>query len=363
MVFWSSVLFVKHLSVFLKLVAMKWLVRKFTLAILICSVWACNFNPDQLIPPQWDTNFIGPLVRVNASLDDILNIGDQQFSESFSICDLLMQPNCSGSIIIPPIPSTDLPESDISYTDIYNLITLDSGIISLTIDNGLPINVTSLTIEIRNDDNSLVVGWNLDSVLSANGGSRTFSDDLQGRTLTSNFKIRFLNFSSDGSGGVVSINPNQSLGFVFDVIALKVGEVNLVPGNRFSLGDTTEFELDDGIIINSEPLTGSLNFICDNGFPAAFSVQAYFLNEAKDMVLDSLFPSGIVFPTQADSVTILTTEINEERILKMKAASFVVSRMDWVAVSDPPGLNQAILDKTDSLKITMVAEIKVRVKP
>jgi hypothetical protein len=329
-------------------------------------VWffsACDFSPDNLVPPQWDTSFIGPLVRSSASLDKILNIEDQFFSQEFNFCDLVG--NCNVTLpFIPPIPGTDLPEDTANYSDIYNLLTLDSGTINLRIVNNLPINVKSgLLIEIANANGTALVSFNMGSDLSGNGGNVSFSEDLAGKSLTSKFFVRVKNFASDGSGSPVFIDPNQKIQFEFEVITLKVRRVSLVPGNRFSLVDTSAFVLDDGVVINSQPLTGTLNFLVENQFPAAFSVQAYFLNEAMDMVLDSLFPSGLVLPTKGDSVTVLQTEINEERLLKLKAASFIATRMDWVAVSDPPGLNQAILENTDSLKITMVAELKVRIKP
>ena len=332
----------------------------YLLALILIQV-ACNFNPDNLVPPQWDTSFIGPLVRTSASLDKILDIEDQHFSDEFVLCDLPSLPTCTGPIIVPPVsPPIDLPSDTLNYTDIYNQITLDSGIINLTISNDLPMNIKAgLTVEINNSDGSNLVSFVLGTDLQPNQ-SAFFTDNLSGRSLSSAFIVEFKDFASDGSGGVVNLTGTEKIGFEFEVITLKVREVSLVPGNVFSLADTSEFTLDDGIVINSQPLTGSLNLICDNQFAAGFAFQAYFLNEAKNLVLDSLLPNGVVYP---DSVSTLTTEITEERLLNLKSAAWVVSKMDWIAVPNDPSFNQVILFNTDSLNVTMVAELKVRIKP
>ncbi len=341
---------------------MKKLVPSIALVAAMLLPFGCNFNPDQLVPPQWDTQFIGPLLRTNASLDNILDIGDQQFQEEFVICDLIGQPNCQGQIIVPPIPPTDLPSDTISYTDIYNQITLDSGILNLDITNTLPFNVKAgLVIEIKNTDGSIVVSFTLSQDLAANNGSASFTDDLAGKSLTSEFILAFRNFASDGTGGnTVTITGDEKIGFVFNVITLKVRSVSLVPGNVFTLTDTSAFTLDDGIVINSEPLTGTLNILADNQFAAGFVYQAVFLDDLNNVV-ETLFDSvGILFP---DSLSTLSVEVTEETILNLKAATSVASRMDWVAIPNNPSFDAVELFNTDSLKATLVAELKVRVKP
>ncbi len=334
------------------------LTKTIAVTALMWLSFACNFNPDQLVPPQWDTQFIGPLVRSNASLDNILDIGDQRFSDTIRLCDAINP--CTGNIIIPPVPSMDLPSDTLNYSDIYNRMTLDSGILNLTIVNRFPFNIKAgFIVEINNTDGSNLVTFTLSSDLEPNG-SAFFTDDLAGKSLTSEFIIEFRNFSSDGSGGFVDLDGSEFLGFEFEVITLKVREVSLVPGNIFTLTDTTDFTLDDGIVINSQPLTGILNIIADNQFAAGFVYQAVFMDEANNVV-ETLFDSvGILSP---DTISTLSVEVTEATILNLKAATTMASRMDWVAVPNDPSFNEVNLFNTDSLKATLVAELKVRIKP
>lgn len=342
--------------------------RQGLLWVFIVLLAACSFNPDQLVPPQWDTEFIGPLVRTKSTLDDILEISDQRFEQSFAICEVLdlIDPLICQSgvpVPIPPFGPIDLPEDTVNYTDIYNELLLDSGRLELSISNGLPVDVEAgLLIEIANLTGAPFITFTLTQDLAPNG-TATFSQDLAGQSLGSEFILRFKNFETNGSGGPVTINPDARIGFTFDLIALKVGSVNLVPGNEFALGDTSEFTLDDGIVINSEPITGILSYLAVNEFDAAFSVQAYFLNQDQTIVLDTLFSDGSGIITPNSDTVVLKTEVTEETLLNLKEAAWVVTQASWVAISDPPGFDEAFLLSTDTLGLTLVAELKVRVKP
>lgn len=106
-----------------------------------------------------------------------------------------------SSIAIPAIPSFNTPAFEINADSLFTSMTLDQGKIDVGFKNDLPIDITDVKFELRNQsDNSLIVSGNFPLIKSKTAEKQTFL--LDGKTLEGKLKAQLISFSSPGSNNV-----------------------------------------------------------------------------------------------------------------------------------------------------------------
>jgi len=106
-----------------------------------------------------------------------------------------------SSIAIPAIPSFNTPAFEIKADSLFTSMTLDQGKIDVGFKNDLPIDITDVKFELRNQsDNSLIVSGNFPLIKSKTAEKQTFL--LDGKTLEGKLKAQLISFSSPGSNNV-----------------------------------------------------------------------------------------------------------------------------------------------------------------
>lgn len=106
-----------------------------------------------------------------------------------------------SSIAIPAIPSFNTPAFEINADSLFTSMTLDQGKIDVGFKNELPIDITDVKFELRNQsDNALIVSGNFPLIKSKTSEKQTFL--LDGKTLEGKLKAQLISFSSPGSNNV-----------------------------------------------------------------------------------------------------------------------------------------------------------------
>ena len=123
----------------------------------------------------------------------------------------------------------------------FDEMTLDSGYMDITIDNGLPTSLSDIEFEIRNQsNNSLVVDTIFDFV--AAGGSETRSINIAGKSVESFLEAIVTNFTLDASAGLVLIDTSDAITVTVTTRDLKVYSAKAIfpAQNIIEVGDTNQ---------------------------------------------------------------------------------------------------------------------------
>lgn len=105
------------------------------------------------------------------------------------------------NIAIPSIPSFSAPVVPISADSIFTTMTLATGQMDISFTNGLPIDITNVVFELRNQStNELIVQGNFP--LIASNTTETKSYNLDGKTLEGKLNAQLISFGSPGSNGI-----------------------------------------------------------------------------------------------------------------------------------------------------------------
>jgi hypothetical protein len=140
---------------------------------------------------------------------DSISMFDQTITYPVSLGQIAQNAGTIGQIIIsqngntvaipaiPPIASGVLP---INADSLFESITLITGSLDIEIQNGLPIDINNLMLEIRNaSDNSLVAAATFPLIPA--GGTSSQTIPLDGKTIEGDLNGQIISMSSPGSGG------------------------------------------------------------------------------------------------------------------------------------------------------------------
>jgi hypothetical protein len=255
---------------------------------------SCDFDPNDKVVPKWEMEILGPLLKGDLSIEDIAELDSLHASKSFSLSDFGAP--AAGTIIIPAIPSMNLGPYALDMTDAFASAELESGELYFKITNQLEINVNSGTTIILKNGASTILSNTIPSDIAALNGSYTSPvTNLSNVIIGSNLTLQINNFSSDGSGGLVTINPSRKL--ILDVYLrnVKVKTITISTAESFSIVDTSDFAI-SGNNIKSESASGTLTTYVTNHLPVDFKFQVYFMDETKTIKKDSLFASAVNIP-------------------------------------------------------------------
>jgi len=198
-----------------------------------------------------------------------------------------------------PIPDTTLIFADIlDSISTFQRVIMESGSVSLTLDNNLPVAMDVLNpIQLLDAQGSVVATFVYVPATIPPNSSLTATDDLSGRTLDNTIRVAGLRFHTPGSASPVSIPTGTFFAATLSTSNLKAryAEFAEIPPQRLSDNDTTHLPIDDSTLVRELHLrTGQLQlqFASRVNLPMLFKFR---LNELRRRV-------GGVFVPYEDSL-------------------------------------------------------------
>ncbi len=204
-----------------------------------------RFNLDSFISMP-DTSY-----RYAAYLDSI-QLGTMTIVESVTLGDIITNAGLGlfitdgSSYTIPPLTGLSSDDIIIDASEYFQTMTLTEGLLDITIENQLPIDITNLIFQMVNSDGGEVIVLDTFLIIES-GSSETKTVSLGGKTIKGNLIGQILNMDSPGSNGDVLINYADAL-----ITSIKV--YDLVPyqataifptQNLLDKGDKIYFEIND----------------------------------------------------------------------------------------------------------------------
>jgi len=340
----------------------------FTLLAVFFLVSGCRKPIDSGGKPGWTLELLGPLVKTDLTLNKILGLETISATQNVNLADIGI--GSGTQIIIPPINNVQFPDYTTPITDIFEQLTIESGRLSFEILNSMPINIKagSKITFFSQGDNVALFSHALATDIASNGGTYSFTPgfDLAGKIIKKALVIRVEEFSSDGSIGPVNISGNESFSIAIKLEQPVAESVWINSGNELSLDDTLDFNM-VGNDLPTDTYNGKLTLFVNNGLPADFYVQLYFLNDNKN-ILDSMFVGNTNVSSAlingsgevTDPVeTRLEVTFDNQRINDLENANYAVPVIKMVTT---PGNGTVVIRKTDFQKQQLVADVKVDIQ-
>lgn len=163
--------------------------------------------------------------------------------------------------VIPPIPGLSYGPMPVDGSEFFETVTLDSGYMDITLQNGFPTGLSNIDFEIRNEsDNSLVGSETFASV--AAGGSQTRTIDLAGKTIEGQLLGNILNMDVNASSGAVLIDTSDAVIVTVTIRDMKVFSATAIfpAQDIISIADTSAMEnVNDLRVSRAKAKTGSVN--------------------------------------------------------------------------------------------------------
>ncbi len=123
-----------------------------------------------------------------------------QIAANAGIVGILIIAQNGNTVPIPAIPAISSAPYPINADTLFESITLITGSLDISIDNGMPIDITNLQLEIRNTSNLALVATTTFPLIPA-GGSVSQTVSLDGKTIEGDLTGQIINMESPGSGG------------------------------------------------------------------------------------------------------------------------------------------------------------------
>lgn len=172
----------------------------------------------------------------NLSLDTLVELGDTSVIRSYTLDSISLYDQsiqypvslgqiCQGaglvgaviisqngnSIAIPAIPSLSSTPYPIDADTLFQTMTLQTGFLDISIYNGLPIDITNVQLEIRNNSNSSLVATATFPLIAV-GATETQTVSLAGITIEGSLTGQIISMGSPGSNGVpVLVDTSDAL--------------------------------------------------------------------------------------------------------------------------------------------------------
>jgi hypothetical protein len=262
----------------------------FVLLIIITIVLSCRRDKDVL---QWDVDAFGPILQTDLDITDLvpdsnltvdnnglltlvlrqklysfslkdimepfdyilresfrldsLQLGNQNIELAVSLGYIAQNGGLAGaliiaangnSIVIPPLPSMAGTSFPVDAGQYFQSLTLLEGTFEITFDNGLPIDITDLIYEIRNNITSGIIIRDTIPYLPA-GSSVTRSKNIDGVTIDSDLTATLVSIESPGSNGQsVLIDTSDALNITISLKDLKPSEATAIWPAQNLINDT-----------------------------------------------------------------------------------------------------------------------------
>ena len=251
-----------------------------------------NFNLDSFISMP-DTSY-----RYAAYLDSI-QLGTISIVESVTLGDIITNAGLGlfiqdgSTYTIPPLSGLSSDDIIIDASEYFQTMTLADGLLDITIENQLPIDITNLIFQMVNSDGGEVIV--LDTFLIIESGtSETKTISLAGKTIKGNLIGQILNMDSPGSNGDVLIDYADALVTTIKVYDLEPYQATAIfpTQNLLDKGDKIYFELNDIQLYEMDAREGLLSIDAYN----TIEDPVYFTYTLPGLTIggDTFSVSGII---------------------------------------------------------------------
>ncbi|MBK8848048.1 MAG: hypothetical protein IPO27_16545 [Bacteroidetes bacterium] len=115
-----------------------------------------------------------------------------------------------GILAIPPFTNISSGTQNINADTLFQTITLVTGFMDITLSNGLPVDITNLSIELKNKSNGVVIAQTIFPLIAA-GTTETNTISLAGKTIEGNMTADLILNSPGSSGQPVLIDTSDAL--------------------------------------------------------------------------------------------------------------------------------------------------------
>lgn len=362
-----------------------------TFAFLFFSL-NCSFEKPSA--PSWDTNVSIPLVNkaytmadlaeeessislddndmlhfeVNAELDNY-TIGDELTLESmqdffsFNLGSFSVQSPASvvrsvvlseifsqatalhGQTVIVPSFNFVTDKKSLDPYDNFSYVVLESGDISVHVDNNLAVPLGSpLTLEIWDSVQDTLIVTNTSSTQIPAGGTADFMLSLANQKIPNQLSVRMSGFSPGSEGSSVLVDENSSFAIDTGISNLSVTEaLAKIPAQVFS-GEEQLAINDSVVIIDAKIESGSVDFLVSGNLP----LDTWLTYELPDFVApdgSTLKDSVFIARNTASNISISLNNYS----LQPAAADFGEQkvRFSWSARTVDTGANMVLVKSSD----------------
>ena len=194
-----------------------------------------TFNLDSMV------QFRDTVLTYVASVEN-LELGNQSIVYPISLGQIASSPDAglAGTLIIAnnggtmPIPAIGDPDPissgdiDIDANEYFESISLDSGYMDVKLVNGLPIDITDLIFQLKNQTNQEILVQDTFPLIAA-GDSIMETYPLHGKTIYGDLQAKIIEMSSPGSGAtLVPIDTSDALVAQLSIRDLKPNEATAI---------------------------------------------------------------------------------------------------------------------------------------
>ncbi len=364
------------------------------LAFLIFISFDCFNEPLEPVAPSWDVNLTVPLANRFYTLSEIvqkdtsmLRVGVGQqiiYSTTVSTSPLadsnfisinpkdttlhikfgvfrVVSPPIVRPIQLPWVPqgvSVPIPDTSFSVADLtdsiptFQSVTFESGTMSLSIQNNLPVPIDIISPIHMVDAQGNVIGTFIytPSTIGPNS-SGVASDDLAGKSVGNQIRISGIALHTQGSPNPVPIPLGDLLVATLSTSNLKARQAVFaeIPAQRLSDNDTARYALDDSTIIKEVKIkSGTLNFAFSNRVDLNM-VFKFRLNEFQR-------PVGSAYVPYEDSVFIAA---QGSGTISLNLAGYKIESMDGNLIHSVEVVSSVILPSSSGAPVTVSDTDKV----
>jgi hypothetical protein len=140
-----------------------------------------------------------------------ISLGDIALNEGGFIGAYIIASN-GDSATVPAINGLSSPPIEIDNSSVFETIDIKSGMMEIVIQNGLPVDVKDVNIEVKNKvANPTDPLGNETILLIPAGGTETLTMDLSGKIVSSELIATILNISTKASNGKVLIDTSNAI--------------------------------------------------------------------------------------------------------------------------------------------------------
>lgn len=369
----------------------------FLILLLFFSLHCFN-QPLEPVAPSWDVNLSVPLANRHYTLSEIVEKdtsllragvgGEIIYTSSIETAPtfvgdvITIHPEDTTTLVqfgafnvaaaplyapidipwLPPGSSIPIPDTTLGFADVLNTIptfrkvVMESGTISLTLENNLPVAMEVLDPVMLYDSQGRVVATFVFTPASIPANSaRTATDNLAGRTLDNALRMNGLRCHTPGSVTPVPIPLGTLFAATLSTNNLRArrAELAAIPPQRLTDNDTTYLPLDDSTLVRELHLRSGrlqLQFASRVDLPMLFKFR---LSELQRPVGNGFvaYEDSLSLPARGTGMAVL--ELGGNRI--QSQSTNLINRLEVVSsVILPTGSSQPVtVSDTDKVMIAV----------
>ena len=327
---------------------------------------ACEIiHPKKFNLPPWEPEILGPLVNTSPGINQIIQFKNTAVSYSVFISDAGIP---SGTASIPSKSNLTLPIHTFPLSTSFKSITLDSGTMNFSLQNGFPIDIKAGTVVtlVNATSQTVILSNTLPSDIPALGNYTMIPPaDLSGKTIEDSVQLVITNFGTDGSVNPITVNNTDHFTLTISLQNPSINKCTIAGNDTITIKDTSAFSI-QGYKITTEVVGGTLTVFSTNRLPITSDLQIYFLDTAY-VIRDSLFKqyfivnaaptdgSGNVTGTTQDSVSVALTDT--AKLSNIRNARHIISYLHLKSVPNNSGVT---ITKDEAMNLILVGDLFVK---